>query len=122
VKSEDKMAVRELINYGINKMIKALKNEGFMRDEDDVIYAETAKILRDYYNGVYHNDPEEREKKEDIEKALDSIKRDQYYDVITMYYGNRETIEFIAEMLDVDVSTVVRNKKRLCLEIYSRIM
>jgi DNA-directed RNA polymerase specialized sigma subunit len=38
-----------------------------------------------------------------------------------MYYEDGETIENIADMMKIDVSTVVRNKKKLCLKIYDEI-
>lgn len=52
-----------------------------------------------------------------IEQGLDSVKSDKYYSVIEMKYLERMKIEDIAEKLEVDESTVKRNKNRLIDEI-----
>jgi DNA-binding MarR family transcriptional regulator len=39
-----------------------------------------------------------------------------------MYFEAGKTIAEIAEELNVDTSTIVKNKKRLCLAIYNEII
>ena len=46
------------------------------------------------------------------------MKDDDYFDIIPLYYFTGNTIEHIASGYDVDISTITRNKKRLCYEIY----
>lgn len=53
-----------------------------------------------------------------IRLALHSLNDDSYIDVIYLQYRDRKTIEWIAEYMDKDVSTIKRNKKRLILSIY----
>lgn len=55
-----------------------------------------------------------------VNNALDKIKDDKWYDIIPMYYFDRNTIESIAEELDCSVSTISDNKKRLMnkLKVY----
>lgn len=48
-----------------------------------------------------------------IDEALEKISNDDYFDIIRMKYFEGKTHEEIAEYLNVDVSTVSRNKKRL---------
>jgi len=48
-----------------------------------------------------------------IDRALETIKDDLYYDVIPMKYFDRCTIEDIAERFNKDESTIKRNKNRL---------
>lgn len=48
-----------------------------------------------------------------IDAALEIIKGDPYYEIITMYYFEKKTREDIAEHFDCDPSTISRNKKRL---------
>lgn len=52
-----------------------------------------------------------------VENALMCIERDPYYDVITLRYFDNMTIEDIAEELEIDKSTVVRNRTRLINEL-----
>lgn len=53
-----------------------------------------------------------------IAYILRELSDDKYIDIIFLQYRDRRTIEWIAERLDVDVSTIKRNKKRLIMAIY----
>lgn len=48
-----------------------------------------------------------------IDNAIDTLKDDQYYDLIRLRYFEGCSREEIAEHFDVDVKTVTRNKNRL---------
>lgn len=48
-----------------------------------------------------------------VENALDKIKNDPYYDVITLKYFDGLVNEAIADELQRDTSTITRNKNRL---------
>lgn len=53
-----------------------------------------------------------------IDNALDKIRKDSYFDIIQLKYLNSEeekvrTIEELADKLEKDRSTIIRNKKRL---------
>ncbi len=48
-----------------------------------------------------------------IERALDTIKSDKYYEIINMKYFKEMTMEAIAEHYDCEDKTVRRNKNRL---------
>ncbi len=48
-----------------------------------------------------------------IERALDTIKSDKYYEIITMKYFEEMTMEAIAAHFDCEDKTVRRNKNRL---------
>lgn len=50
--------------------------------------------------------------------ALHVLSDDPYIDIIYLQYRDGKTLEWIAEVLNKDVSTVKRNKKRLILSIY----
>ena len=49
---------------------------------------------------------------------LNRLSDDPYIDIIFLQYRDAKTLEWIAEYLGVDVSTVKRNKKRLITKIY----
>lgn len=52
-----------------------------------------------------------------IEKCLDALKNDPYYNVLEMRYFEGRTLEEIAVYLDCDTSTVSRNRTRLVKEM-----
>ena len=61
------------------------------------------------------NDRTEQTKKliKIMDVALKSIENDPYYKVIELIFWQHETREHIAEIFDVEVKTVTRNKNRL---------
>lgn len=99
----------EEIKKVVRMTVKAMKKEGMTKEFSDVMFEEMSKKLFYHFNEGYS---------EDIAKALNDIKTDIYYSIIPMYYGKRMTHETIAEKMGVEVSTITRNKKRLCIEIY----
>ena len=48
-----------------------------------------------------------------IERALETIQDDKYFDIISLKYWDGMTLEVVAEALNCDVSTIYRNKNRL---------
>lgn len=56
-----------------------------------------------------------------LDAALSEIKDDPYYDIIIMYYMQNETRFKIADVFNVTVTTISRNKKRLIKELEKRI-
>lgn len=48
-----------------------------------------------------------------LEKALEKIKKDNYYEIIELYYFENKSRMEISEELCVDPATVSRNRKRL---------
>ena len=105
----NKAEIQEIIDL----TIKNLRKHNMLKDSSDLIYKETGNELFRYFRGV--DDVR-------IRDALSELKNDQYIDVIYMYYRDNIKTEAIAEDLAVDFSTVMRNKKRLVLEIYKRII
>lgn len=49
---------------------------------------------------------------------LNQLSDDPYIDIIFLQYRDAKTLEWIAEYMGVDVSTIKRNKKRLISKIY----
>lgn len=99
----------EEIKKIVTMTVKAMKKEGMTKEINEVMFEEMSKRLFYHFNEGYS---------EDIAKVLNEIKTDYYYSIIPMYYGKRMTHEAIAEKMNVEVSTITRNKKRLCIEIY----
>lgn len=83
------------------------------------------KLIKDDYH-IILNDVEHKLKlffnnKGDglnIGYALNQLSDDPYIDIIFLQYRDSKTLEWIAEYMDKEVRTVLRNKKRLIIKIY----
>lgn len=89
--------------------VRQMKKEGMVKEINEIMFEEISKRLCYHFNEGYS---------EEIAKVLNEIKTDSYYTIIPLYFGKRMTHEQIAEKMGVDVTTITRNKKRLCIEIY----
>lgn len=105
----DKAMIREIVR----ETVEELKRSGILKTINEFAYAEVTSILTSYYKDG-QSDPV-------IRKALEDIETDTYYNIIPLYFDYNYTLEKIAEVLDVDVTTISRNKKRLCLAVYNAI-
>ena len=106
--------VKAYIDLAVQRSIREYKKSGLLRQSVDVVYNDISAILFDYY--------EQGKKDTKITYAILGKRFDPYFSIISDYYEEGLTMEAIAERLGVDVSTVVRNKKRLCLELYNEII
>ncbi len=105
--------LKQYIEDTVKETIREIKREGLLKDSDDSIYNDVSRILKNYYS--------EDKKDNQITYALQSIRYDPYYTIIPMYFKDGDKVDVIANALMVDVSTVIRNKKRLCLQIYKEL-
>ena len=48
-----------------------------------------------------------------LDKALQELSDDEYYEIIPLIYFEHRSREYIAEYFDVSVTTISRQKKRL---------
>lgn len=96
----------------IQLTIKELRQQELMQDVEIAAYKEISDRLTKYFA----LDPQDDE----LADALKKIESDRYRPILWMFYRDGYTVEEIAERLNVDVRTVSRNKKRLCLEIYTK--
>lgn len=101
--------IENIIDRTVKRAVQELKSSGFIKKQSEMIYKESSKRLYNFYQGK--EDPE-------LERVLSDLGRDFYYEIIPLFYNDELTIEAIARHFNVDASTVTRNKKRLCIEIY----
>ena len=94
----------------VKATIDELRKNGYLKRSDDIAYSEISARLFEYFRQP-DSDPA-------LHRALGRAKGDRYYNVITMYYRDRYTIDWIAESFGCEISTITRNKRRLCLKIY----
>lgn len=109
IKLTDEM--RYAIRETVIDTIREMKQEGMLRRFDDIAYAEIGGRLYDYYKDP-ERDPE-------MANALESIKGDEYFDILGQYYQQKITVDWIAEGRRCKYNTIARNKKRLCLKLYT---
>lgn len=103
--------IEKVIEQTVIKTVDRLKALGVIKTTDDMILEESSQLLKDFYK--------RGAKDASVNYALQTVRFDPYFRIILMYYQDGKTLSEIAEALDVDTSTVSRNKKRLCLEIYN---
>lgn len=104
---------KQLIQATVNETIRQLKRNGLLKSVTDLAYHEATAVLKRYY--------EEGENNAAVAAALQELEGDTYFKIIPLYFNYGYTIEEIAEVFDVEISTISRNKKRLSLEFYNLI-
>ena len=82
--------------------------------DQTAIYNDVSELLTSYYK--------DGEKDAAVRYALQAQRFDPYSRIIPLYYRDQQTLDSIASGMGVDVSTIVRNKKRLCMDIYKSIL
>ena len=92
----------------VKMTIEELTKQGQL-DFGSKAYADIRERLIQYF--AEYNDDE-------IYKALEAVKNDEYYDVILCSFRDLWTVEQIAGYMGRDVRTIMRQKKRLCMQIW----
>ena len=102
--------IKTLIRETVQETIREMRTQGMTKGEEDANYRDVSETLREYYrNG---------EKDKQITYALQSIRFEPYFGIIEKYYKHNEKMENIALDFEVDISTIFRKKRELCLKIY----
>ena len=100
----EKDEVREVVKETIAELLR----QDRIKETD---YGEATQLIADYYAG--RGTPE-------TAQAIKAVSTDAYFKIIPSYFRDGKTIEQLAIAFDCEVSTISRNKKRLCLEIGRR--
>ncbi len=100
--------IKRVVNATIDSMLR----KNMLRYNDNMILSSVGDILTRYYDDDI--------KDITIKDTLEKLSEHTYSDILTMYYRDHMTLEVIAEKYNVDVSTVRRNKRKLCLEFYNK--
>lgn len=106
--------IKAYIDTAIKRTVEEYKRNGLLLGEKSVAYTDAADLLRAYYRGG--------KKDNGITYAIQGLRFDPYYRIIELYFEQGKTNEQIAAELDCDVSTIMRNKRRLCLKIYDEVV
>lgn len=106
--------IEKIISDTVNMTVLKLKMAGLMRDNKKSAYQKTEELLRNYNTFKNITDqPYTIKLVKKMTEALKTIENDIYYDIIPMYYFQKETRENIAEHFNTTVTTISRNKTRL---------
>ena len=106
--------IKKYIDIAIKRSIHEYKKSGLLKQSDNAVYTDISQLLNSYFQGG--------EREASITYAIQGLRFDPYFRIIPLYYREGKRVEDIAEELGVDISTVVRNKKRLCVAIYNEII
>lgn len=105
--------VEKIIKKTVDQTVLKLKMTGLMKDDRKSAFQKTEELLRNYNVFLASDQPYTIKLVEKINKALEAIQDDLYYDVIPMSYFKNYSREQIAEEFNTTVTTVSRNKTRL---------
>lgn len=109
------MEINDVIQETVKCTVAQLKIAGMMKDDKQSAYQKTIQVL-DSYNDMKHSHSENgiaAKFVDIIEKALESLYDDEYYDIIPMTFFEKQSREKIAEYFDTTVTTISRHKRQL---------
>ena len=98
--------IREVVKMTIDE----LTQRKLIKDEYPVILKVVENKLQDFFNS--------KGDRTGIGLVLNTLSDDPYIDIIFLQYRDGKTLEWIAEYMEVEVRTILRNKKRLIIKIY----
>ncbi len=107
------MNIEKVIEDTVNRTVLKLKMAGLMKDDRKSAFQKTEELLKNYKAFKISDQPYTQKLINKIDEAMNTIKDDAYYDVITLYYFDGCTREEVAEDYDTTVTTISRNKTRL---------
>ena len=105
--------IEKIIEDTVNRTVLKLKMSGLMKDGRKTAAQKTEELLRNYPRFKLSDQPYTIKLCDKIETAMNTIKDDYYYDVISLYYFEGKTREEVAERYNTSETTISRNKKRL---------
>lgn len=105
--------IEKIIEDTVNRTVLKLKMSGLMKDDRKTAAQKTEEILKNYPRFKLSDQPYTKKLCDKIETAMNTIKGDYYYDVISLYYFDGMTREEVAERFNTSETTISRNKKRL---------
>lgn len=97
--------IREIVKITIDELDKRklLKNDPYQS-----VLQEIEPKLKEFFDGTDKS----------LSNVIKVLSDDTYVDILFLQYRDGRTLDWIANALDVDISTVKRNKKRLIYRVY----
>lgn len=100
--------IEKTAELAVNKTLKKLKNSGKVKNIDTDSYKKTEELLY-----LYPKLPEGHPVRAKIDKAMESIKEDDYCDVIASKYFDGMSISEISIIYDCQWRWIAKKKKKL---------
>ena len=107
------MNVDKIIEDTVNRTVLKLKVAGLMKDDRKSAAQKTEELLKNYPRFKLSDQERTKELCRKIEVALDTIRSDYYFEVISLYYFEKYTREEVAAYFNTSETTISRNKRRL---------
>ena len=98
--------IREIVKITLDE----LTQRKVVKDDYPYILKDVEKKLQAFFNDKGDGNG--------VSSALKQLLDDPYIDVIFLQYRDGKKIDWIAEAMDVEVRTILRNKKRIILRIH----
>lgn len=110
-----KEEIEKLIQKTVSATILNLKLAGLMNNERSKATEKTEYILKNYtaFKKSYTESGISKKYVEMIEKALQEIKDDEYFEIIPLRYFENKSREQVAEYFDVSTTTITRHQREL---------
>lgn len=105
--------IDEIIEDTVNRTVLKLKLAGLMKDDRKTAAQKTEELLRNYPAFKLSDQPYTKKLCEKIERAMKTIDKDYYFEIIALYYFEKMTREEVAERFNTSETTISRNKRRL---------
>ncbi len=100
-----KREIKEIVSMTLDELLA----RDLIKDDDIFNYQYMSAELKAHY----HSKPNKK-----LAAALTEIRFDPYFYIIPEYYNSGHSLQYIAIDAGRDRSVIVRNKKRLVLELY----
>lgn len=113
------MKINELVDATANKTARAVVSElrraGLVKENRLGSYKKTERALYEYAEWIDTEDMSETTNRfcNLIQRALNRVRDDPYYEIIELKYFEHWTHEKIAEYFDVDVSVISKRRTKL---------
>lgn len=113
------MKINELIDVTANKtarvVVSELKRAGLVKENKLGSYKKTERALYEYAEWIDTENMSETTNRfcNLIQRALNRVRDDPYYEIIELKYFEHWTHEKIAEYFDVDVSVISKRRTKL---------
>ncbi len=108
-----KKDVDQIIEETVNMTVLKLKGAGLIKGDRKTAAVKTEELLRNYPKFKLSDQERTKELCRKIEVALDTIRSDYYFEVISLYYFEKYTREEVAAYFNTSETTISRNKRRL---------
>lgn len=107
------MDIEKIIEKTVSDTVIKLKRIGMLKEYKLSSFRKTEELLKNYQKLKTAETNTTQKLIRVMERELEALKDDPYFEVIPMIYFDGMTREEIAEVFDVNYRTITRNKNRL---------